>query len=358
MNKAANGKRRVFALLALALALICPGAPARAEADRPASFHASSTTDFVWDAYAALDAQWWRSDEAADLAAEIVKCQLPDGGWRKDMRGQGKGVSRLSSLDNGATWGQIRYLARFYKETGRKKARDACRRGIRFLLASQHACGGWAQVPAAKKDYAAHITYNDGATTETLKVLQLVAARAEADGFSWVDGTLAKRAGKALARGLDWILKSQVRIGGRLTGWCQQYDEVTLLPAQARAFEMPAVSAWESAVITEYLMDLDSEDPAVRQSIDAAVRWLEEAKIPGLRFERVGDDRLLLPGADGDVIWSRFYDLEGGRPVFGDRDGRVYSDVMEISRERRDGYDWHGTWPLARLSRARGADAA
>ena len=351
-----SGSIRPAVIMLAVLSFAVLAVRASAAAAPLASFHASRGTDFVWDAYASQDAQWWQSDEAADLAGTIIKQQQRDGGWRKNMWKREKGVWRLSTLDNGATWGQIRYLARFCRETGREDARDACRRGIGFLLASQHKCGGWAQVPSAKRgESAAHITYNDGATTEALRVLQLVAERSEPDGFAWVDDALAQSAEQALARGLDWILQSQVRIGDRLTGWCQQYDEVTLRPAKARAYEMPAVSAWESTGVVEYLMDLSSDDPAVLQSIDSALRWFEEAKITGMRFERVDDDRLLLPGTDEDVLWARFYDLEGGLPVFGDRNGKVYSDVMKISRERRTGYDWYGTWPLLVLERARDA---
>ena len=329
--------------------------PVCAAESRLASFQAVRETDFVWNAYASLDAAWWQSDEAAELAGEIMRHQMRDGGWRKNMWKNEGGVWRLSTLDNGATWGQIRFLARFARETGREDARDACRRGVEFLLGSQHPCGGWAQIPAAKGVFSAHITYNDGVTTEALRVLKLAAERSEPEGFAWVDGALAERAREALELGLDWILKSQIRIGGRLTGWCQQYDEVTLLPAKARAYEMPAVSAWESAGVVQYLMDLNSDDPAVVQSIEAALRWFEETKITGMRFERVGNDRLLLPGADDDAIWARFYDLESGRPVFGDRNGKVYDDVMKISLERRTGYDWYGTWPASVLNRARDA---
>ena len=36
----------------------------------------------------------------------------------------------------------------------------------------------------------------------------------------------------------------------------------------------------------------------------------------------------------------------GLTPLFSDRDGKIYDDVSEISKERRTGYDWYGTWPL------------
>lgn len=54
----------------------------------------------------------------------------------------------------------------------------------------------------------------------------------------------------ALDRGVDFILKSQIRTQGVLTAWCQQHDPVTYAPKLARSYELPSKSGSESAGIT------------------------------------------------------------------------------------------------------------
>jgi PelA/Pel-15E family pectate lyase len=38
------------------------------------------------------------------------------------------------------------------------------------------------------------------------------------------------------------------------------------------------------------------------------------------------------------------------KPIFGDRDGTIHTDVNELSKERRDGYGWYGTGPASALA--------
>jgi PelA/Pel-15E family pectate lyase len=49
------------------------------------------------------------------------------------------------------------------------------------------------------------------------------------------------------------------------------------------------------------------------------------------------------PGAPD--LWARFYEFGTGRPIFGDRDRRIYYAVEQISFERRKGYAWFCTNP-------------
>ena len=49
------------------------------------------------------------------------------------------------------------------------------------------------------------------------------------------------------------------------TAWCAQYDEVSLLPAKARAFELPSLSGEESVGIVRFLMDTEQPTPAIEK---------------------------------------------------------------------------------------------
>ena len=299
-----------------------------------------------WEMYAGKDAEWWRSQEARALADRIVSYQQPDGGWRKTMEEEVQDEWLASTIDNGATWSQVRYLAKSHAATGEQNYRESCMRGIEFLLASQHESGGWPQIPGASGTYHAHITFNDDATTEVMRLMRDIAAQSETEVFFWVDETLALRADTSFEKALRFTLDSQVSVGGMLCAWCQQYDEVTLEPAGGRKYEPAALSTWESVSIVKFLKTLPDGNPEVARAIDAAMAWFDAVKLRGLRYERDGSDGRLVQAGPDDLLWARFYDPETNTPVFGDRDGRVYDDISKVSQERRAGYDWYGTWPL------------
>ena len=302
-----------------------------------------------WETYAGKDPQWWRSQESKALADRLVSYQQPDGGWRKTMEEEVKDEWALSTIDNGATWGQIRYLAKIYTVTSDQKYRESCVRGIEFLLANQHESGGWPQIPGTDGTYHAHITFNDDATTEVMRLMGDVGAQSEAEGFVWVEDALARRAGESFQKALRFTLDSQVVIDGTLCVWCQQYDEINLEPAAGRKYEPAALSTWESVSIVKFLKTQPDGDPEILRAVDAAMAWFDDVKLQGLRYERDGTDGRLVQGNPDDFLWARFYDLDTNTPIFGDKDGKVYDDVSKISQERRAGYDWYGTWPLELL---------
>ena len=340
----------IAAILALAAGVAAWRlAPAAKRGAEPAA-SGGGAVEFPWDTYAGKEASWWGTAEARALADEIVLYQLPDGGWRKDMKVEQGDPWGRATIDNNATWGHIRFLAKCHAAQGGEDLESACRKGIDFLLDIQYPNGGWPQIAGMAGKYHAHITFNDNAMTEVMRLLASVAARSEAEGFAWVDDELAGEAARAFDRGLACILRCQIRVNGELTAWCQQYDENTLEPAGGRAYELPAICTRESVGIVQLLESLPEKSPEVEAAIEAALRWFEAVGQRGVRFETVGDDRAVVRGAPEDRLWARFYELDGVTPLFSDRDGKKYYDVAEISRERRTGYDWYGTWPMAVLS--------
>ena len=72
------------------------------------------------------------SSETASIS-EILKNQLPDGGWRKNYSTT-KGDWSKSTIDNGATYTEIRKLAKEYSKTKDSRYSAAVIKGINCLL--------------------------------------------------------------------------------------------------------------------------------------------------------------------------------------------------------------------------------
>ena len=98
-------------------------------------------------------------------------------------------------------------------------------------------------------------------------------------------------------------------------------------------------------------------DAQVLAATDAAIAWLRQVQLPGIRVERVKAraekflrhtvdyDIVVVPDKDARPIWARHYEIGTNSPVFAGRDGiRKYS-LAEIERERRTGTLWYGYWP-------------
>jgi PelA/Pel-15E family pectate lyase len=131
-----------------------------------------------------------------------------------------------------------------------------------------------------------------------------------------------------------------------MTVWCQQHDPLTLAPASARNYEMPAQTSSESAEIVLVLLRLPQPDPRVVASVHAACSWFEKTRIVGKTFiDSGGDGKRLVDTPGAGPIWSRYYEIGTDRPVYGDRDKSIHDDVNEISRERRKGYAWFSDKP-------------
>ena len=260
-----------------------------------------------------------------------------------------------ATIDNNATTREIIYLAGAYQKTGNPAYREGAENGIRFLLKMQYANGGFPQYYPDFSNYRHQITYNDNAMVRVLEVLRKVSQHQAP--YIGLDEALIPQAKTAVDRGIDCILKTQYVRGGHPTAWCAQYDEKTLLPAKARAFELASLSGDESVEIVRFLMGIEQPSPAVRTAIECAVDWFEKVKIKDYTVQEITApnskkvlDRVMVP-QPGAVIWARFYDLETDRPIYVGRDSQVHYQLGEIETERRAGYLYAGTWPEKLLTK-------
>ncbi len=299
------------------------------------------------------------------VAENMLLYQLENGGWPQDHGDAIDYQKQLSAaekaaltaardkqratIDDQATTGEINYLLKAYDKTKQQAYLAAAERGIRLLLDAQNEAGGWPQEYPNPTGYHAHITYNDNAMIDVMWVMRRTAEGTGA--FAAVSKELREAAATALDRGIDCILKTQYTTqDGQLTAWGAQYDQHTLQPASARKFEPVSISGKESVGIIRFLLDIERPSEAIKKSVRAAVAWLQEVRIDGVRIQTItdpsqpsGKDRILVKDA-GYTSWARFYELDTFRPVFAGRDGIVRYDLKEIDNGRRVGYGFYGKW--------------
>ena len=308
------------------------------------------------------DSAFFMTDEARRVGDQLLLYQRDTGGWPKntDMvepltAAQKDSVARQktrqddSTIDNRATSMQMVFLARLYRQTKDVRYRDAFRKAMTFLLNGQYENGGWPQFWPKNKGYQVHITYNDNAMVNVLKLMRDVMNHHEPYDEGLIDDNMRQLTAKAFERGIDCILATQIVVDGQPTVWCQQHDAVTLKPAKARAYELPSFCSAESAEIVLLLMQIPQPDERIVRAVNGAMKWFGEHMITGYRLERYTTDGKpdlrLVSDEKAAPLWARFYDLEEGKPFFCDRDGLPKRSIAEIGYERRNGYSWYNSKP-------------
>jgi len=326
------------------------------------------TTRFI---QALPDQQSYEPTQVEEIVANILLFQRSNGGWPKDydmmavLTDEQKVAIRAThdrqdtSFDNRNIHSQVSYLARAYAMAGDNTWREACLRGLDFLLSAQLPSGGFPQRFPNSKGYSGHITFNDGVLIGIANVL-----KDAADGlphWSWLDAQRRQKSRQAVDRGVECILKCQIRVAGQQTGWCQQHDAETFEAASARTFELASICPQETTEIMRFLMRLEAPSKEVTSAVNAAAHWLGQVKLADVSVKRIPApaEEFLRHRADFDVvvvsetgvapIWARHYEIGTNRPIFAGRDGVKKYSLSEIERERRTGTPWYGGWPQMML---------
>lgn len=312
---------------------------------------------------------WYQTDEAARIADQVILYQKDNGGWEKNIdmalmlthsekakiAAEKSDISE-TTIDNRATYEQVAYLGRIISASLLKssppnnfpKYKEAFNKGVDYLLASQYENGGFPQFYPLKKGYYSHITFNDDAMIGVLSVLRDIAKKK--DDYRFVDEERCLRAEKAVAKAIPLILKLQVSKDGKKTIWAAQYDENTLKPAAARAFEPASLTAGESVAIVRFLMQ-EKPTPEIVAAVESAVRWFQANKLTGIRWEKRNGENIVVKDNTAPPIWARFYQIETMKPIFIGRDAVIKYSVSEIEAERRNGYAWYVGGPADLLTK-------
>ena len=132
-----------------------------------------------------FDDAFFKTPEATRIADNVLLYQQTTGGWPKNIymaaelnkkeRAEAlkmKENVNLSTIDNKATITEINYLARTYLATQDEKYKDAVLHGLQYLFEAQYENGGWPQFYPRPKGYYIHITYNDDAMINVMKLLR------------------------------------------------------------------------------------------------------------------------------------------------------------------------------------------
>ena len=239
----------------------------------------------------------------------------------------------------------IKELAGELALTKATKYKNAVLDGLEYLLKTQKKNGGWRgwDVDA--------ITFNDEVTTGVLRLFLHIN---EGDlNFSWLDDTMRKRICQAFNKGIDMILRAQYVQNGVKTVWGQQHDNNTLLPTNARTFELASLTAGESCDVVRLLMEIPHPSDEVVESVKAAMAWFERVAITGMRVEKVAIpedkaanheypyDLVVVKDKKAPRIWSRFYEMSDNTPFMCNRDGIKVYKLSDVKLERRVGYAWY-----------------
>jgi hypothetical protein len=128
----------------------------------------------------------------------------------------------------------------------------------------------------------------------------------------------------AALRGGEFLLLAQLPEPQPV--WAQQYN-TRMEPAWARAFEPPCATAGESVGALRLLLELwiETGDTKWLKPIPPAIAWFERSAL-------------------SPNLWARMYELGSNKPIYGDRDGKIYYRLQDISEERRTGYGWQGNY--------------
>ncbi len=296
-------------------------------------------------------AAWFAGDEAGKIADNLLTWQSPSGGWTKNTamtrrpRVAGQRWSPwgdwdyVATIDNKATTSQIEFLARLATATGNAAYAAGAERGLRYLLAAQMPSGGWPQVFPLQGTYHDQITFNDDAMVRVLMQLRNIKNRKAP--WQFVSGELRTEIEAAVQRGIECILRCQIRVKGTLTAWCAQHHPVSLVPVGARSYELASLSGGETVGILKVLMSLGNPVPEVRRAVESGIAWLRRSTVEAAALGKKGTR---------GPQWARFYEIETNRPLFSDMDGDRRFSFSEV-KVKRNSYSWFTDAPADLLNR-------
>jgi hypothetical protein len=138
-----------------------------------------------WESALRKGPDWFRTEEGARVVENVLLYQFPSGGWPKniDMAAPLSDADKRrlakrreeATIDNGATYTQLHFLARAYDATHDKRVRDAFLKGLDYLFEAQYDNGGWPIFYPLHGGYSNHIHFNDNSVSGVMMLMDDVA---------------------------------------------------------------------------------------------------------------------------------------------------------------------------------------
>ena len=293
-----------------------------------------------------------------DQATYAVSWQLDNGGWDKDYylhisrawdgsedkitEGWTASGKDLGTIDNNGTYSEMRLIAEAYRlstdETQKQLFLDSFSKAFAFLQDLQYPTGGFAQVYPRRGNYSDYVTFNDDAMVNVLRLLQdIVKQNYPFDQGGIADSATQQLASTMLAKGVDYILDSQIVVNGTKTAWCAQHHPTTYAPVKARDYEHPSISGSESVGVVKFLLTL-VDNAKAQSAAKAAIAYLDSVKLENTAYDATTAPYFFTK--EGETIWYRFYEIGTNKGIFSDYSGKIFYDVAEIDPDRRTGYNW------------------
>jgi PelA/Pel-15E family pectate lyase len=307
----------------------------------------SSSPAAWWEELKRKPDSWYRSDEGRRIAENILSWQDKGTGWPSMDTAQAPfagdtHTDRPSGLRASlvkATVNEMRFLARGYRATRDERYLAAVLGGLKFILDAQYPSGGWPyRCPAQADDYSRCAAYADDVMTDLMTLLQEVGSSPD---FRSLDQENRQKARQAFEKGIEFIMRSQVRVNDKPTAWAGYYDPNTCEPRPGRMFDAPAICSDESAGVLLLLMGIRKPSPEVIEAIEAGAQWYRDAQISGLELASTPKGCRIKSNASAPPLWARFYEIGTNRPIFAGGDGIVRHSTAEIPPELRLDCAWY-----------------
>lgn len=276
---------------------------------------------------------------ADSIADNIVALQNEDGGFatlpydtdmaQENLADRIGSLKDASSLENGSTTAQLRYLARYIteKKPADDKYQNAFFKGLDFILKHQNSNGGWSMTPTEAVGFNSNTEIGNKVTTEVLTLLQDIAVLNNAD-FLFVKRQMRVTSIlSAIEKGNAFLVSTQLEADGVKSGWATQVKSDGTV-TMGRTYERESVSAFTTKDVVAYLMRVHAPSEDIQRAVKDAVAWLASVKLADKEMQIVKDTSMNngfdVYLADGNGTWAANYvydaDAKNYRPLYADVD--------------------------------------
>lgn len=291
------------------------------------------------------------------VASNIVALQNEDGGFavlpenidleQADIKAALGSLVSESTLENGSTVAQLRYLAKYITE---KKPTDgkyeaAFKKGISYLLSSQKSDGGWSMT-ASGEGFNANTAIGNDVTVSVLTLLNDVAVLNNQNYVFARRNMDMSDVKSAIEKGNALLVKTQISNDGVKAGW-STYVDAEGKPVMGRTYERASVSSFTTKAVVDYLMTIKNPSEDIINAVEAAVKWLGDVKIAD-KEAVVVKDTTMNNGFDvylqsGSGTWAANYvyeaDSKSYRPLYADVDP-TKADQKLVNSYDLNGYSY------------------